>query len=62
MGNDRLADLFINWQQDNRNIRGHPIKRWGDNLKEGLIGRYGLIKIDAENREKWKKRMKEAFG
>ena len=61
MGSDRLPNLLMNWQPDGRNRRGRPKKRWKNNLGKGLE-RYGLRGIEAEDRERWKKRMKETFS
>ena len=46
----------MNCQPGCRNGRGRPEKMWSDNLREGLT------ETEAENREQWKKRMKEIFG
>ena len=61
MRNDRLTKLLMNRLPDGRNRSGRPKKRWRYNLRE-VLERYGLREIEAENREQWKKRMKEVFG
>ena len=48
------------YQPDGRNRRGRHKKKWRDNFREGLE-RYGLRDTETEDREQWKKRMKQTL-
>ena len=61
MNVDGIPQLVLNWKPEGKNRRGRPRKRWKDKLVRDMTEN-GMDEEDAQDRKRWRQKLKDVFG